>query len=429
MDRPAARAPQRAEGGGGAVPKAVLAWFYLTSTPAGSPPPGSSAGAAGCLLRDGPEGDLRRRGRALALGAALVLGVAALSALLPGSLGKPSPSTRAETAGAGINLGRIARLADSGVVTISAVDTYGEDRLSATGIIVNRQGAVLTNNHVVEGATSIVVQLGGVGRSYPATVVGAAPSRDIAVLAVAGAEDLQPLPMAGSAELHPGSAIVVVGNQGPGAPLARAGEVVGLGRRLAATDPVTEAPEDLLGMIEMNVPVQPGDSGGPVLNSSGQVVGMTTAGEEIVDGLVPADAAYAIPIAAALGVAAQIEDESGGPGIVLGAPAFLGVEAETYTPQLEAGPPPVLALLSDQRAHPSSGALVLQVVSGSPAALAGMQAGDVIVRLATVRVDTLASLRTALEGLHPGSEVEVCWVDPAGNPVAATVDLAAGPPA
>ncbi len=429
MDRPAARAPQRAGGGAGAVPVAVPTKFATAFTPTGGPPRRTSADAGSCQRRQGRAGEHRLGGRALALAAALVLGGAALSALLPGSPGKPSPSTRAETAGAGINLDRIARLADSGVVTISAVDAYGEDRLSATGIIVDREGEVLTNNHVVEGATSIVVKLGGVGRSYPATVVGAAPSRDIAVLAVAGAEDLQPLPMAGSAELHPGSAIVVVGNQGPGAPLASAGEVVGLGRRLAATDPVTEAPDDLLGMIEMNVPVQPGDSGGPVLNASGQVVGMTTAGEEIVDGLVPADAAYAIPIAAALGVAEQIEDGSGGPGIVLGAPAFLGVEAETYTPEVEAGPPPVLALLSDQRMRPAWGVLVLQVVSGSPAALAGMQAGDVIVRLATVRVDSLGSLRTALYGLHPGTEVQVCWVDTTGNPVAATVDLAAGPPA
>ena len=273
----------------------------------------------------GRAGEHRLSGRALALAAALVLGGAALTALLPGSPGKPSPSTRAETAGAGINLGRIAHLADSGVVTISAVDAYGEDKLSATGIILDREGEVLTNNHVVEGATSIVVQIGGLGRSYPATVVGAAPSRDIAVLAVAGGGNLQPLAMAGFEELHPGSTVVVVGNQGPGVPAGSAGEVVGLEVRLAATDPATEAPEDLMGMIQMNVPVEPGDSGGPVVDASGQVVEMTTAGKEIADGLVPADAAYAVPIAAALGVADQIEDGSGGPGIVLGAPAFLGV--------------------------------------------------------------------------------------------------------
>ncbi len=358
----------------------------------------------------------------------MLLAGAALAAALPGPHGTRRPSTRAQPAGLGVNLERLARLADSGVVTISAVDGYSGDRLSATGVVVDREGEVLTNNHVVEGATSIMVQLGGVGRSYPAVVVGEAPSRDIAVLTVAGAGGFQPLPMAGSEELQPGSAIVVVGNQGPGAPLASSGEVVGLGMRLAATDPVTEAPEDLVGMIEMDVPVQPGDSGGPVLDASGQVVGMTTAGEEIADGLVPADAAYAIPIAAALAVAAQIEGGRPGPGLVLGAPAFLGVEAQTYTTVVEAGPPPVVALLSDWQPQPASGAIVLRVVRGSPAAAAGMRAGDVIVRLATIRVDSLESLATGLEDLHPGSRVEVCWVDPTGNPAYAIVDLAAGPP-
>ncbi len=396
----------------------------------GRPVLAATTGAGGWRRRGGPAGEAgRRRRRGLALAAALFLAGATLAALLPGAPGARRSETRAETAGAGIDLARLARLADSGVVAISALDAYGGDRLSATGIVVDQGGEVITNNHVVEGATSITVQVGEVGRWYPATVVGAAPTRDIAVLAVAGAEDLRPLAMARSEELRTGSPIVVLGNQGKGAPSASAGEVVGMGKRLAATDPVTEAPEELLGMIEMDVPVQPGDSGGPVLDTSGQVVGMTTAGEEIVDGLVPADAAYAIPITAVLAVAQQIEAGRSGPGLVLGAPAFLGVEADTYIPAVEAGPPPVLALLGDQGSRPAAGALVLQVLSGSPAAVAGMRAGDVIVRLATDRVDSLGSLRTALEGLHPGAKVQVCWVDPTGTPAVAIVDLAPGPAA
>jgi S1-C subfamily serine protease len=431
MDRLAARAPQGMAGGAGPVPASLRVAPGGASIPARRPPLRTSADGGVRRRRDGssPEAGARRNRRwAFTLAAALVLAGAASAALLPGSPGSSRPPTRAQTAGLGVNLDRIARLADSGVVTISALDAFSEDRLSATGIVVDRAGEVLTNNHAVEGATSIMVQLGGVGRSYPAIVVGTSPSRDIAVLTVAGAEGFQPLAMAGSDELHPGSSIVVVGNQGPGAPAASSGEVVGVGKRLAATDPVTEAPENLVGMIEMNVPVQPGDSGGPVLDASGQVVGMTTAGEEIADGLVPADAAYAIPIAVALGVAGQIEAGLDGPGLVLGAPAFLGVEAETYNQVVEAGPPPVLALLSDQQPQPASGALILRVVSGSPAAMAGMRAGDVIVRLAAARVNSLASLVTSLEDLHPGSHVEVCWVDPSGNSASAIVDLAAGPP-
>lgn len=374
-------------------------------------------------------GQIRRRGLALALVVALLLAGAVLGNLLPWSGGAKRALSRGTAVGAGINLDRLARLADSGVVTISAVDAYGHYRLSATGIVIDREGEVLTNNHAIEGATSITVRVGGAGPEYPATVVGAAPSRDIAVLHFAGARGLQPLTVAGAERLRTGSPVAVVGNLGRGAPSVRAGEVVGLAQRLVATDPVTEAPEDLPGMIEMDVPVQPGDSGGPVLDPAGQVVGMTTAGEEIADGLVPADAAYAIPIAAALEVAAQIEEGRDGPGLVLGAPAFLGVEAETYTPLVAAGPPPVLALLSDQRSRPASGALVLRVLRGSPAALAGMRAGDVIVRLSAHPVISLGSLRTALEGLRPGSRAEVCWVDPAGATIAASVDLGAGPAA
>jgi S1-C subfamily serine protease len=413
MARPTARGPWRLGDAAGPVPAPVPPSTIALS---GKPEPCPHGGGIPRLGR-----------RALAAAAGLVLAGLALGELLPGSPGGRKPIPVVQTAGAGIDPAQIARLVAPGVVTISAVDAYEGDRLSATGIVLASDGEVLTNNHAVEGATSIDVRVGGVGPLYVASVTGADPGRDIAVLRILGAPALRPLVMSGSARLRPGSPIVVLGNDGPGPPSASPGQVVALGRDLAATDPLTEAPEHLLGMIEMDVPVQPGDSGGPVLNSSGEVVAMTTAGEEIADGLVPADAAYAIPIADALAVARQIEDGIGGPGIDLGPPAFLGVEAETYSPAVEAGPPPVLAFLSDGGAGPAAGALVLQVLSGSPAAAAGLRPGDVIVRLADDRVDSLGSLRGALEGLRPATTVQMFWVDPAGNRVNAFVQLGSGP--
>ena len=368
-----------------------------------------------------------RRWRVLALVGALVLAGTLLGPLSSSQRSPRRAAPPAETAGAGLDLARLARLAQPGAVSISALDSYSGDILSATGIVLDRAGEVLTNNHVVEGATSITVQVGGAGQQVAATVVGVDPAADIAVLRLAGAPALTPLAGMSAGGLRLGTPIVVVGNDGPGPLGAKSGSVVALGQELAATDPVTEAPEDLQGLIEMAVPVEPGDSGGPVLDREGQVVGMTTAGEVIADGLVPADAAYAIPIPTALAVAREIEDGIGGPGILIGPAAFLGVQVVTYSPAVQAGPPPVVSFLSDERILAAAGALVVGVVAGSPAAAVGLRCGDVIVALGPHPVTSVPSLEAALGRTRPGTFVALRWVDPAAGIVVATVELAAGP--
>lgn len=162
---------------------------------------------------------------------------------------------------------------------------------------------------------------------------------------------------------------------------------------------------------------------------------MTTAGEVIVDGLVPADVAFAVPIAAAAGIAERIASGVGGPGVRLGGEPFLGVRAVTYAPQVPLGPPPNVAVMGARAAPvpigPNSevacGALVVRVIPTSPAAAVGLTTGDVITELGGRQVGSAAALARALSSHRPGERVQVGWVDPAAFSRSAPVLLSGGP--
>ncbi len=365
---------------------------------------------------------------ALALAAALIVG--------PGPGGRSGPRAEDRTsAPTPIELAELAADVRQGAVTIQASDPYSQEVLSATGIILSRSGEVLTNNHVIEGTTRIEVRIGGVGPTYPAGVLGSDAAADVAVLQLRGAPPLHPLPVGDSGLVRAGDAVVAIGNTGEGPPAASAGSVTAVDCSVAATDPATQTPETLKGMFELEVPVQPGSSGGPVVTPSGRVVAMTTAGEVIVDGLVPADAAFAIPIAAALKIAGRIESGRGGQGIQVGPQAFLGVEAETYIAQQYAGPPPMVTVLSDVTGHQGAdlsrlsgaGALVLSIVPRSPAAAAGLGPGDVITALDDQVVSSATALLLRVEAHRPGQTVVIRWVGTTGEVRSAPATLAAGP--
>ena len=148
-----------------------------------------------------------------------------------------------------------------------------------TGIVLTSNGEILTNNHVINGATSVSVTDIGNGKTYKATVVGYDESHDIAVLQLSGASGLTTATTGDSSTVNVGDSVVALGNAGGagGTPSVAAGAVTALNQSITASDESSGSSEQLTGLIETNADIQAGDSGGPLVNSHGQVIGIDTA--------------------------------------------------------------------------------------------------------------------------------------------------------
>src|SRR5262249_28305499 len=265
-------------------------------------------------------------------------------------------------------------------------------------------GEVLTNNHVIRGATSISVVIPGTKHAYTAGVMGYDVADDVAVLRAVGASHLKTVSTAASAKLRIGQAVRAVGNaNGNGRLLSARGSITGLRRAIAVSDD-TGGTARLSGLIETNAALQPGDSGGPLFNAAGKVIGMDTAAST---GLISTAAdSYAIPIARVLPVAKQIVAGHGTSRVHVGATAFLGI-------QVQGG---------------DAGGLVVEaVVPGGPAASARLEAGDVITSIDGHATKTPSSLMSYLLTKKPGNTVRIGYMAPSGGGQTATVTLADGP--
>lgn len=292
-----------------------------------------------------------------------------------------------------------------GVVTIVTTVQYGQGEAAGTGMILSSDGEILTNNHVVEGATSIEVTVESTGRTYAADVVGTDPTEDVAVLKLANASGLTAIDLSDDAA-QVGDTVTDVGNAGgTGTLVAASGTVTDLDQRITVQDEVTGAGKTLDGLIELSADIQSGDSGGPVLDADGDVVGIATAassGSADVTG-------YAIPIATAEAVVRQIESGVETDTVQLGLPAFLGVQ------------------LSQQSV--SAGVGVSGTIQGSGAEAAGLEAGDTITAVDGEAVADSPGLSAIIAQHQPGDRIAVTYTDAAGTSHTATVTLGEGPAA
>jgi S1-C subfamily serine protease len=291
-----------------------------------------------------------------------------------------------------------------GVVDIDTVLGYRNGEAAGTGMVLTSDGEILTNNHVIQGATRVTVTVVSTGRTYPASVVGTDPSDDVAVLQLDHASGLQVADFS-DREASIGEAVTAVGNAGGsgGTPSAVSGTVTALDRSITATDETGSNPERLTGLIETDADVQAGDSGGPLYDTaSGEIIGMDTAASTggQVDG-------YAIPIASAQSIAEQITSGVDSATIHQGLPAFLGVSVSS--------------------AAGTNGAAIAGVVSGGPADSAGLAAGDVITAVGRTAIGSADDLTGVLAGHDPGDTVSVTWTDSAGTTHTAPITLASGP--
>src|SRR5437588_3142479 len=196
----------------------------------------------------------------------------------------------------------------TGVVVVDTKLGYAGGAAAGTGIVLTSSGEVLTNNHVIQGATSVDVVVPGTTHHYSAKVVGYDVSADVAVIQLSSASNLKTASLGDSSKVTTGEAVKALGNAGGSGTLTPvSGTVTGLGNSITVGDGQSSS-ERLTGLIETNVALEPGDSGGPLLNSDSQVIGMDTAAStSFTFRSAGAADSYAIPINTARTIAKQIE--------------------------------------------------------------------------------------------------------------------------
>jgi S1-C subfamily serine protease len=301
----------------------------------------------------------------------------------------------------------IASMIDPTVVDVDARLAYQHASAAGTGIVLTANGMILTNNHVIDGGTTLGAVTVANGRAYSAQVVGVDPTADIAVLQLQGAAGLTPATTS-SAPVNPGDPVVAIGNAGGlgGVPSVTTGTVIATDQSIVASDPAAGTSEQLDGLIETDANLQPGDSGGPLSNGSGQVIALDTAAS-VSPG--SANVSFAIPIGQALAVARQIMAGQAGNGVYLGLPPFLGT-------QVTAG-----------SLGGSTGAVVAAILPGGPAGGVGVTVGSLITAINGQGIDSPMTLSRVLRQYHPGESVTLSWVDRNGAPHTVRVVLGTGP--
>jgi len=357
---------------------------------------------------------------------AITLAVALLVVLLaqvpwssaPGpSLGGTGTTPQATmAAGAPADAAAIAARTDPGLVDIEVTDTYQGVGAAGTGMVLRRSGLVVTNNHVVEGATVVKVTDVGNHTTYGATVLGYDRSLDVAVLQLRGASGLRTVRLGNSSLVAAGDGVVAVGNAGGtrGTPSYAGGSVTAVDRTITAQDEVTGSAERLSGLIATNADVVPGDSGGALVDAAGAVVGMTTAGSAGFDLRSGSTGGYAVPVDVVRRVVGEVLSGATSASLHVGPTAFLGVLAHS-------------AVLSMPGAGDVAGAQIVTVVAGGPAAAAGLLAGDLITAVDGHAVASAASLTDELLSVAPTAAVSVTYVDSSGLRQSVRVQLREGP--
>ncbi len=362
----------------------------------------------------------------------------------------------APAAGGAVGSGTITRVVNRvrpGVVIISTTLQYSSERAAGTGMVIKPDGLVLTNNHVIAGATRITATVLGTGRSYPARVVGYDKSADVALIRLQHASGLHTVPLGNSSTVRAGTPVVAMGNaEGQGTIIPAAGTVTATGVTITARDQGSSiGSETLHGMIATTADVVAGDSGGPLASTGGQVIGMDTAGNQVTYQQTQ-HAGFAIPVHTALSVERQIAAGHRSRSITIGYPPFLGIflgSGSSSSPQAQAGqlggaggsggsgnPGPAARCVTSNAtltapakiAPAASGTLVAGVICGGPAAAAGLTAGSVITAVNGQPAGAPSHVTGLIARFRPGDTISVSWVSPSGVRRTSRLRLQPGPP-
>lgn len=309
----------------------------------------------------------------------------------------------------------IAKQSDAAIVDITTRLTDGE--AAGTGIVLTSSGEIMTNYHVIQGASSISVKISNGSKRFSAKVIGSDPSDDVALIKARGAKGLATLDTGDSSKLGVGDRVVAIGNAlaRPGPPTVTEGEITGLHRAITVRNDFGDS-DNLSNLLEIDAQLEPGNSGGPLFNSAGKVVGINAAVEASRRFSSSATSVgYAIPINHAMTIVRQIESGDSSGNVYVGPRGYLGVEIRNRQ-QFDGG-----------AGSTSNGVLIVDVTSGGAADSAGIVVGDVLVSIDGTSVKSTSQVATAMRDKKPGEKIVVKWIDAAGQQKTATVGLGVSP--
>jgi putative serine protease PepD len=307
---------------------------------------------------------------------------AATAARAPVAVGKAPGGAGAQAAPTGtasaLDIRAVLRAVEPGVVVITDFTAGSTGSTQATGqgtgMVLDTQGDVLTNAHVVANATTVSVRVFGQTTVYQAKVLGVDTADDVALIQIQNPGKLTPIPLGSSAGAQVGDPVVAIGNAlglSPGGPTVTSGIISGLGRSLSTNT------EHLTGLLQTDAALNPGNSGGPLADASGKVIGMNTAVSTDGQGV-----GFAIPIDKITPLVDQLKK-----GNTAARPqGFLGVSLSTAT---------------------SGGAQITSVSAGTPAAAAGLQVNDVITSIDGHAIASSTEAADYITSLAPGTKVTI----------------------
>ena len=292
-------------------------------------------------------------------------------------------------------------------VKVTSVGSTGLGRGEGSGVVIDAGGIILTNFHVVRGAVDVEVVFNDDHGRLSGKVIGGIPERDLAVIRVE-ADDLNPIEIGRSSQLRLGDDVIAIGfplGLGTG-PTVTKGIVSALDRNIEAGDEALE----LQGLLQTDAAINPGNSGGALIDRAGRLVGINTAAAQAASA---ENVGFAIAIDEALPVIEEILDEP------LEQRAWLGVSIADIDSAADAAQ---LGIDPDVR-----GAAISLIFPDNPAEEAGLEVGDVIVRIDDTPIRSAEDLTETLSDLDPGDTVEVTVVNAEGTRTV-TVELTQRPP-
>ncbi|HYA52650.1 MAG TPA: trypsin-like peptidase domain-containing protein, partial [Streptosporangiaceae bacterium] len=374
---------------------------------------------------------------------------------IPSPAGSPASGN---TNTSGIDQQAVASKVEPGLVDITASLRYSGQVFEGTGMVLSQSGLVLTNNHVIDGSTGLTATVVGTGRKYTAQIVGTDAKDDIALLKLVGVSGLKTVQVGDSSKVTVGAPVVALGNAGGagGSPAVTSGSITALNRTITASDAGSGTSETLHNMLQTDAQIAEGDSGGPLANAAGQVIGMNTAANTRSFGPPGSNEGFAIRINHALAIANQMAAGHGSATIRIGQPAFMGIavaSASSSAASSNDSPQQQLQQLNQTAgqfgggidsngrclgngagnpvpgsiAPASTGTLIAGAFCNAPADAAGLTGGDVILAINSRAVGAPASLTNLLARYRPGDRVSVTWMDTSGQRHTSSLTLTAGP--